>query len=700
MKKRIFSMLLALCMVVSMLPLGSIPARATVTDDPENSGTDAQQPGNVGEIIVGEGTDRSGRIPLQNYYKYSAVQYVIPASELEDVAGKVLFSFIYYYDDSNVVSNTRDLEIYLQEVEGLTLNGFTDTDQSSQVFSGTAALGNGELPIDLDTPYLYLGKDLLVTVIDSTGVDVRPTYFYGTSELGNAVCAYNDSVPYDLGALGSGNNENFTPKMKIVTADSVTYSITVGDCENGTVSANREIACAGQTVVLEAIPAEGYCLRAFTVLCGEETVEVSEDGTFVMPDGDVTVTAEFQKLDRYSITVNEAANGTVTAAEAAYETHTVTLQVTPAEGYTLESLAAENNDTLVFTKVNDSTYTFVMPAENVTIVPTFAEKSTIVLELADTYGDGWSNNAIRVFLDGSETPLTEDITLASGAEGTYTLNVPKNAILDFCWIKGSYAYECAFTIIRDGHKVFEALPGSMRDVETGTVLYSDGPVVAYGVTVNTPDNGTVTAPESFAAGVQLTLGITPDAGYILDSLTVTCSDGTPVEVDQNYTFTMPESDISITAVFRALGIYNITVIKSGHGTVTVAEVCRETERVSMTVSPAVGYVLESLAVMQGETPLEVGEDNTFIMPAGDVTVVATFKVNPHIAEHGRAGCETVWFNGFSCQEEWNEIDTLDADGDGFNWEWKADSDAHQNMCLKSCSYIAEAGQSSKLTPDN
>ena len=697
MKKRIFSMLLALCMVISMLPLGSIRARATVTDDSETNSTDSQQTGDVGEIIVGEGTDTSRRVPLDNLFNYSAVQYVIPATELEDVVGKGFFALTYYCDNPNLLSNTRSLAIYLQEVESPTLQGFADVDQGSQVFSGSAQFTGSELHIELDDPYLYSGKDLLVTVIDSTGAWKGTVYFYGTAALGDAVYAYRDNAPYDVGALDGGTQIEFTPKMKISTADSAPYRVTAGDCDNGTVSASREIAYAGQKVELEAVPAEGYCLRAFTVLCGEETVEVSEDGTFVMPDGDVTVTAEFRKLDRYSITVNEAANGTVTAVETAYETDTVTLKFIPAEGYILESLTAENNDALVFSKVNDTTYTFVMPAENVTIVPTFAEKSTIVLELTDSFSDGWSRNAIRVFLDGSETPLTEDISLDSGSEETYTLNVPKNATLHFYWIKGSYANECGFTITRDGLMVYEAQPGSLKDTENETLLCTSRPLVYYDVTVTETTNGTVAAPTSFAAGQQLTLGITPDTDYILDSLTVTCSDGTPVEVDQNYSFTMPESNIIVTAVFRIKQTYNITVSETVNGTVTAAQTCRETESVKLTVSADRGYALGSITVMQGETLVEVDEDYTFIMPAGDVTVTATFIADPHIVEHGRTGCETVWFSGFVHQDEWADMDTQDADGDGYNWEWVEDSSAHQNMCLMSQS---RGEMDEDLDPDN
>ena len=47
------------------------------------------------------------------------------------------------------------------------------------------------------------------------------------------------------------------------------------------------------------------------------------------------------------------------------------------------------------------------------------------------------------------------------------------------------------------------------------------------------------------------------------------------------------------------------------------------ESVTLTVTPAEGYVLSGLTVTQGETPVEV-TNNAFTMPAGDVTVSAVF----------------------------------------------------------------------------
>ena len=72
----------------------------------------------------------------------------------------------------------------------------------------------------------------------------------------------------------------------------------------------------------------------------------------------------------------------------------------------------------------------------------------------------------------------------------------------------------------------------------------------YNVTVSATTNGTVTAnPTSAEAGATITLTVTPDAGYVLDALTITDASSNTVTVTDNE-FTMPASDVTVTATFK------------------------------------------------------------------------------------------------------------------------------------------------------
>ena len=72
----------------------------------------------------------------------------------------------------------------------------------------------------------------------------------------------------------------------------------------------------------------------------------------------------------------------------------------------------------------------------------------------------------------------------------------------------------------------------------------------YNVTVSSTTNGAVTAdPTSAEAGTTITLTVTPETGYVLDALTVTDASSTPVTVTDSK-FTMPASDVTVTATFK------------------------------------------------------------------------------------------------------------------------------------------------------
>lgn len=83
---------------------------------------------------------------------------------------------------------------------------------------------------------------------------------------------------------------------------------------------------------------------------------------------------------------------------------------------------------------------------------------------------------------------------------------------------------------------------------------SSGGSSSYAITVEDSDNGTVTSSRKSASrGATVTLTAKADEGYQLDTLTVTDKNGTEIKLtdkgDGKYTFTMPSSAVTVTAVF-------------------------------------------------------------------------------------------------------------------------------------------------------
>lgn len=132
-------------------------------------------------------------------------------------------------------------------------------------------------------------------------------------------------------------------------------------------------AAAYNTLVTPVItPANGYELQSLTYswASGSSSADITELQSFGMPGTATTVTAVFA-LKPYTIAV-VSANGQVTGVPAtAVKGETVSFTVTPMAGYTITNVfyEYENNDATVQTAItaNEGTYSFTMPAKDVTI---------------------------------------------------------------------------------------------------------------------------------------------------------------------------------------------------------------------------------------------------------------------------------------------------------------------------------------------
>ena len=112
-----------------------------------------------------------------------------------------------------------------------------------------------------------------------------------------------------------------------------------------------------------------------------------------------------------------------------------------------------------------------------------------------------------------------------------------------------------FVPTNNGSCTYEGV--NVYDAELGSTAASNNPYVkkGYQVTVSGDiENGAVSVSSGslHIEGETVSLTVTPDEGYELESITCTDGSDTAVEVsgsDGEYTFTMPASDVIISAVF-------------------------------------------------------------------------------------------------------------------------------------------------------
>ena len=104
----------------------------------------------------------------------------------------------------------------------------------------------------------------------------------------------------------------------------------------------------------------------------------------------------------------------------------------------------------------------------VTSVPfAFAADVSIVINMTDSYGDGWNGNGLLIKTDsGEEIGIA---TFNGGKTATHSFMIAEDGSFSLTWQKGDYADECTFEVAVDGNTVFES--EKCDNYEDGEVVY-------------------------------------------------------------------------------------------------------------------------------------------------------------------------------------------------------------------------------------
>lgn len=160
------------------------------------------------------------------------------------------------------------------------------------------------------------------------------------------------------------------------------YSVSCSTVEGGKIAASLSRAEAGAEVTLTATPAEGYAFNEWSVKGADETVIEVVDNKFTMPAQNVTVSGTFSKV-AYTITKAAAENGSFIVKNGNAEVTTafkgdkLTLEATPAEGFTFGKWTVTYMDGENEKSANVNANAFYMPAANVTVSASFVKEAVV-----------------------------------------------------------------------------------------------------------------------------------------------------------------------------------------------------------------------------------------------------------------------------------------------------------------------------------
>ena len=201
------------------------------------------------------------------------------------------------------------------------------------------------------------------------------------------------------------------------------HAITCNPVEHGTISASATTAYVGDLITLTATPQANYHLDQWIVRDATGNSIIVSNDQFTMPDSDVTVGAIFRS--GYTVTVFDAANGTITASATTAQPGTViNLTVTPNSGYTFMdwNVYQSGEPGNAVTVTNNR---FTMPEFDVTVNAVFGAPGEVQVEVEETVSVGGTSTTTNTYFPTTNTTrysLTEQIYTAAelGEAGTIT----------------------------------------------------------------------------------------------------------------------------------------------------------------------------------------------------------------------------------------------------------------------------------------
>ncbi len=460
--------------------------------------------------------------------------------------------------------------------------GYTTTSCPSHDIN-IASMENGSVETDLSSAML----DDMVTIT------VNPAYGYALQSLSVKDANNNE--------LNIKNGEFFMPASDVTISavfEAVEYGITVEDATHGQVTTDKATATAGETITITTTSDENYELASISVVDADSQAVAVENGQFIMPASNVTISATFSAI-QYNINIDDPENGSIKsdkATAAAGEVVTITIQAD--DKYTLSWINVYSS--VAGNIAVDQNNQFIMPAGDVTVSAGFT--------------------AIKYAINKNATENGTISCLSEAAEGqVVTINAnPANN------------YRLASLSVKDTADNEIAVTNGQFTMPAGEVtIYAEFERV-YIVNISTSIvNGSVVAdPAQAAADETVTLTASAESGYKLTTLSVSGGPMIGQIAVTNGQFTMPAGNVTVMAYFeQEIKEYNIMVFPNiQNGTVTPdVNKAIEGQIVTLTIVPADGYKLATLTVSAPKIgTIDVDENYQFEMPASGVSVSATF----------------------------------------------------------------------------
>ena len=262
---------------------------------------------------------------------------------------------------------------------------------------------------------------------------------------------YNFMGWYDAANGGNkiGNaGDTYNPKGEITLyaqwQEKVTYTVTYnangGSCSEG--SKTSDVAMTLPTPTREHYTFNGW----YTAASGG--TRAGGAGDSYLPSGNITLYAQWTEMPKYTITIGDQSNATVTVDKnSTYEDDTVSVTVSFSQSNNRTLTVKDASGNTILYKSAAGTYTFTMPASNVTIEAS-SEKSCV------------TGDTLVMLADGTQKRIDEV---------TY-----EDQLLVWNFFTGDYDVVPAAIIFYHGDEVYDVVKLYFEDGTTVKVINNHG----------------------------------------------------------------------------------------------------------------------------------------------------------------------------------------------------------------------------------
>lgn len=424
--------------------------------------------------------------------------------------------------------------------------------------------------------------------------------------------------------------------------------ITVDELGHGSIQTSVPKAMSTQTVTVTVTPDEGYEVERVYYKVGEKETDIV-DGSFQMPDSDITIYAGLKESTKYQIKCNqtiESNNGYVTAIpKTASANQKVTVITTAKEGYKATQITVfEDGETFTPIVINGDHGTFTMPAHDVTVVATFEEVTPT------------TDHSIITASNITGGTLDSNMAMASANETVTITATPYNGyktVEVYYILSGQYGLKVQARYVGYNQWQF-TMPDAAVEVYATFKYDPYYPVYDYhAINVTSDGHCSVDVKNWAYCGEYVTINLSNfDAGYAFSYLKVDGEYVTPYGFNGylSYTFKMPHNNVAIEVGTTSVsGKYYIdTSYDSTLGGVEVwvnnnyvnnwhqGSWADYKDSVSFKVKPYYSDDVVSVSVVGKRTGWTYSYDYnsysgwyTFTMPNEDVTINVDFRSGVH-----------------------------------------------------------------------